>query len=155
MFNNRCLPLAVLAFTALGYSFAGHAEMPRLIVQNDTETVPVALLDGRTITYTLVDGESYRVSFEDGQSSWVALKGRREGQTQSANVYQAHKLDEGVYRVFWHEERRQDDYDFVTLLLNFKRNRVFAASLLSYGDNSPADPEIHFVPGIIHDVRTD
>ena len=75
-----------------------------------------------------------------------------KGKTGRNVSYAAHKLDSGVYRVRWNDERADEDYDFVTLLIDLNQSTLFDCSLLNYGDNSSAKPEVRFMPGVIHSV---
>lgn len=115
--------------------------------------VPTALLDGTTILYTLVDGQTFEVVFDKNEVNWRGLAGSAKGKSGSNVSYAAHKLDNGVYRVRWNDARMDEDFDFVTLLIDLNKQTVFDCSLLNYGDKSPVKPEVRFIPGVIHSVR--
>ena len=115
-------------------------------------SVPTALMDGTKIMYTLVDGQSFEVTFEKGVVNWRGLAGSAKGKSGRNVSYAAHKLDNGVYRVRWNDARMDDDFDFITLLIDLNKQTVFDCSLLNYGDKSPAKPEVRFIPGVIHSV---
>ena len=115
-------------------------------------TVPTALLDGTTIMYTLVDGQTFEVSFVKGTVNWRGLAGAAKGKSGQGISYAAHKMDNGVYRVRWNDARMDEDFDFVTLLIDLNKQTVFDCSLLNYGDKSAAKPEVRFIPGVIHSV---
>jgi hypothetical protein len=115
-------------------------------------TVPTALLDGTKIMYTLVDGQTFEVAFDKGVVNWRGLAGSAKAKSGRNVSYAAHKLDNGVYRVRWNDARMDEDFDFVTLLIDLNQQTVFDCSLLNYGDKSAAKPEVRFIPGVIHSV---
>lgn len=151
----RYSTILIIIFSSLLMLGTGAVSATEITVSGSDTDMPVSppLLDGTTIVYTYVDGDSYELSFYKGQSKWHGLAGMPKGESSKDNPYVVHKLDDGVYRVRWNEIRGTDDYDFITLHLDFNSNRIFAASLLSYGDESLNPPEVYFLPGIIHSVE--
>ena len=151
--QHKIMPAATGCFFLAIFTASAGAEHPEVIGEDSGIPFSAGLLDGMTIVYTFVDGLTYETTFDDGQAAWRGLTGDITDQSSTGNRYAAHKLDEGVYRVRWHEERGKDDYDFVTLLLDFNKFTVFSASLMNYGDLSPGEPTVHFVPGVIHELE--
>jgi hypothetical protein len=140
-----CLALAASAVQATPPEVRGEGARTDI-------TVPTALLDGTKIMYTLVDGQSFEVAFDKGIVNWRGLAGSAKGKSGRNVSYAAHKLDNGVYRVRWNDARMDEDFDFVTLLIDLNKQTVFDCSLLNYGDKSAAKPEVRFIPGVIHAV---
>ena len=150
--QKKIQPLIVAALAMIcGVALATTPELHGEGARNDV-VVPAALLDGTTLVYTLVDGQSFEISFQKGFVNWRGLAGVMKGKTGRNVSYAAHKLDSGVYRVRWNDERADEDYDFVTLLIDLNQSTLFDCSLLNYGDKSAAKPEVRFMPGVIHSV---
>ena len=104
------------------------------------------LLDGRQIDYTYDGGWRFKVQFENGLAAYQFMGDEGESVSNSNKdiPYQSRLVRDDLYHVMWHE---QDIGDLVSLVIDFKENRIFSAALLGYREN---DFMLHFEGGDLH-----
>lgn len=91
-------------------------------------------LNGMNITYLYSSGRSYNVKFEEAGLSYRYLTGSKPDAWWGPFPYQAIKIRQDVYFASWFEKGYGD---YVTLLINFAKKKIFGSAILR-------GEEVHF-----------
>ena len=93
-------------------------------------------LDGFELDYTYDGGGQIIVSFSDQLLGYRWLSGPFEGVEENGLGYNSRHLRDQMYLVNWHDT---DNYNFVTLVIDLARKKVYSSALLYYGSQNKVE----------------
>ena len=93
-------------------------------------------LDRLELDYTYDGGGQIIVSFSDQRLGYRWLSGPFEGVEESGLSYNSRHLRDQRYLVNWHDT---DNSNFVTLVIDLARKKVYSSALLYYGSQKEVE----------------
>lgn len=86
------------------------------------------LLDGTSVTYSYEDLGTVKLDFYNGFITYEWLEGAFVGMIVKDHSYKVQKIGKKMYLINWYEDSRSS---LVTLVLDFKENKVYSSALLN------------------------
>ena len=93
-------------------------------------------LDGLDLDYTYDGGGQIIVSFSERRLGYRWLSGPFEGVEESGLSYSSRHVRDEVFLVNWHDT---DNSNFVTLVIDLARKKVYSSALLYYGSHKEVE----------------
>ena len=91
---------------------------------------PEHLLDGTSMEYFYQNGTGISIEFYEGKLRFEWIAGPAKGVSRGDIAYRSRKIGDEVYLINFHET---EQFDFVTLIFNFKQNVMYSSALVKYG----------------------